>query len=649
MIKTTVRISTVVIFTYMLAGFAPLMCQWSNDPAINNPICTASYVQKQPAIASDANQGAYIFWEDERNGNKDIYGQHIDQYGYLSWVSNGISICTTSTDQMFVKAVSDGSGGAIVAWYEYVNNTQNLYVQKVSPNGLLLWGAGGVQVCGSGYVAGGYDLVYDMSGGVIVAWADGRNITPSNNYLDIYAQRVNSNGQVAWATNGIAVDTTGDVWFYPRMIMDTQGSVMIVWNASPLGHGRATSGIYAQRISLSGNTLWTGGRKTICAFPSQKSEQIDLVATSGNGALVVWNDWRASWDVYMQRITNSGSLMWNPDGKPICDDSTSTVKSVGNMIPSWDGNGAILLYSDTLVRVDLTGSILRKTGGVVTYGTGKLLSCGTNGAIVTWEQQNIPSLTDIYAQMYDTTGTRLWGQSGVQITVAYEDQNEHVVIGNAIGNAIVVWTDWRNSWNTDIYVQAVFQDGSLPVELESFTAEMENGSVYLTWSVVSEVNAFVYEVQRKAEDGDWQNVGNVFATGVSAGCAQYHFTDADNKWVNSNIVSYRLKMVDADGIYEYSGTVQVRTGVDVVPEGVEIYPNPANSEVTVKYRVSRDLATRIQVVDNLGRTVISRTTSGETDSWRYEHFDLSTLPSGQYVLRVLMDDMVSINRMRITR
>lgn len=633
----------------LFIGYSPLRAQWSNDPVINNPICTASYVQKQPAIASDGNQGAYLFWEDGRNGNRDIYGQHINHSGYLSWVPNGISICSTSTDQIFVKAVPDGSGGAIVAWYEEVNNGQSLYVQKVSPTGSVLWGTGGVQVCGSGYVAGGYDIVSDMSGGVLVAWADARNITPSNSYLDIYAQRVNSSGQVNWTANGIAVDTTGDIWFYPRMIMDSQGSALVAWNASPAGQGRTTSNIYAQRISLNGSLLWSAGRKAICAYSSQKSEQIDLVATGGNGALVVWNDWRASWDVFMQRITSSGDLLWNSDGVPICDDSTSTVKSVGNMVPAWDGDGAVLLHSDTLVRVNLTGSILWKTGGVMPFGGAKLVSCGMYGTIVTWEQQNMPSLTDIYAQKYDTAGIKQWGQNGVQITAAYEDQYEHAVLGNTTGSAIVAWTDWRNSFNTDIYAQAIFQDGSLPVELEYFSAKIENSSVYLSWSVTSEINTFVYEIQRKVVNGDWEIAGAVHATGESDRNVQYRYIDKDFEKLNSDIVSYRLKIVDADGECVYSAILRLSTRDDCALKGVDIYPNPASDDATVKILASRGVTTLIEIVDILGRVAVRRIATGETNRWEYEHLDLSALPSGQYMLRVRTDDVISINRIQVQR
>src|SRR5437867_6075918 len=42
----------------------------------------------------------------------------VPEVGEAKWVVDGIPLCAASGDQMFPTAVSDGAGGAIVAWQD---------------------------------------------------------------------------------------------------------------------------------------------------------------------------------------------------------------------------------------------------------------------------------------------------------------------------------------------------------------------------------------------------------------------------------------------------------------------------------------------------------------------------------------------------
>jgi len=62
-------------------------------------ICTASGGQSYPKILSDGLGGAIITWQDSRSGNYDIYAQRVSSTGVVLWTTNGVSICTASGDQ----------------------------------------------------------------------------------------------------------------------------------------------------------------------------------------------------------------------------------------------------------------------------------------------------------------------------------------------------------------------------------------------------------------------------------------------------------------------------------------------------------------------------------------------------------------------
>ncbi len=53
--------------------------QWNQDPYLNNSICTAPGFQYAPKITSDEMGGAYVVWEDYRDGSSKIYAQRIDK------------------------------------------------------------------------------------------------------------------------------------------------------------------------------------------------------------------------------------------------------------------------------------------------------------------------------------------------------------------------------------------------------------------------------------------------------------------------------------------------------------------------------------------------------------------------------------------
>ena len=62
--------------------------------------------------------------------------------------------------------------------------------------GELLWDSAGVKICDTIYSQWRQQIVSDGEGGAIIVWQDDRN---GNNY-DIYAQRVDVNGNALWQT-----------------------------------------------------------------------------------------------------------------------------------------------------------------------------------------------------------------------------------------------------------------------------------------------------------------------------------------------------------------------------------------------------------------------------------------------------------------
>jgi hypothetical protein len=171
-----------------------------------------------PDIASDGDGGAIITWHDYRNGTDfDIYAQRIAKNGLRKWAPNGIPICSTPQNQREPHIVPDGSGGAIIAWTNKDTGGWDIFAQRVSSSGSLEWPVDGVPVCTAGGDQRGAQLVSDGAGGAVIAWGT---------ISGTYAQRVAASGAVQWRNNGVQVYLRSLAQYGIRLISDGSGGVI---------------------------------------------------------------------------------------------------------------------------------------------------------------------------------------------------------------------------------------------------------------------------------------------------------------------------------------------------------------------------------------------------------------------------------------
>jgi hypothetical protein len=108
---------------------------------------------------------------------------------------------------------------------------------------------------------------------------------------------------------------------------------------------------------------------------------------------------------------------------------------------------------------------------------------------------------------------------------------------------------------------------TLPVNISRFSASLTGESVTVNWASNSEKDLSHYDIERSANGIDFSSVGITKAQ-QQANEVSYSFTD--NHPLKSNAY-YRLRAVDLDGQFTYSGTVALsykKTGK------IQVYPNP---------------------------------------------------------------------------
>jgi len=218
--------------------------QWTANGAA---LCTAAEIQRDPTIVSDGASGAIITWYDYRSGTSyDIYAQRISAGGTVQWAANGVALCTATANQYNSTIASDGAGGAIVTWTDYRSSTNyDIYTQRISVAGAIQWTANGVALCAATDDQYSPIIVADGSGGAIITWYDYR----AGNY-DIYAQRISAAGAVQWTANGVALCTAAGHQSVSAAVADGSGGAIVTWH--DYRSGTTNSDIYAQRVERYG-------------------------------------------------------------------------------------------------------------------------------------------------------------------------------------------------------------------------------------------------------------------------------------------------------------------------------------------------------------------------------------------------------------
>lgn len=128
------------------------------------------------------------------------------------------------------------------------------------------------------------------------------------------------------------------------------------------------------------------------------------------------------------------------------------------------------------------------------------------------------------------------------------------------GSYVFAWTVSNGTCSSTDYVELTASSTActLPVNLVSFTADETGCQVKLNWSSSTEINTLKYIIERSEDGTGFTAIGEVAAAGTSDTVRNYSFTDANAK--DAPVYYYRLKMVDRDASFEYSGTAAVRIG-----------------------------------------------------------------------------------------
>lgn len=296
------------VYAQRITGAGAVATGW---PAGGLGVAVASSEQSSPFIATDGAGGALIAWQDFRNGNYDVYAQHLLPDGGImaGWPANGLAVCTQGSHQYAPSIVRTLTGGAYVAWRDSRYGAHYPHLLRLEANGSVAsgWPADGVFVSGNG-ANQAIALILEPDDDVLVGFTDWCCGRPC-------ITRFESNGSQdpLWPTNGRILGTGGSMSYLSAMVSDGQGGAYFAWNNGDM---------LVARVLANGALAPSWPSNPLNVTP-QGADQIDaVIAPDGQGgAYLAWGDSRnGSYDIYGMRVAPTGqtSLGWTMYGAVTC-------------------------------------------------------------------------------------------------------------------------------------------------------------------------------------------------------------------------------------------------------------------------------------------------------------------------------------------
>ena len=477
----------------------------NGDLIYHYSLCHTYGDQIKPVIAKKGGV-AVVAWEDTRNEQRDIYGQMFSiRDGLTKWETNGVSIAASVDDEFNPMILTSVTGNyQLFGWQREMNGKMKLGVKRLAEDGSPVWNTYGVKLCEADGQQTEMSLWLAESGGLWASWTDTR-MPP---YTKIYVQRVHENSAVLLEKEGFLLagahhDEHAKI--DGLSVLEAQnGDYFLAWQ--DFRNGEDNPDLYIQRMTVSGEQLWKDGGVMVCGARGEQARPF-LINDGSGGVIIAWVDSRNGRDenLYAQRISGKGRLLWEAEGVAVCE----APKGQTHIRAISDGKeGVIIAWSDArdflqtgfdlyIQRIDHAGVVMwGKNGKPFARFAGlqsspSLVEDGNGGAYICWmDMRDGPA--NIYLQHINAYGIYVWEYGGrVAVKEAYNQRNPSMTL-NDRGDICLVWEDARyGDGKEKIVMQCITPEGgrywgSIGMQVCNMAGKQANPKV------LTDANGFLY-------------------------------------------------------------------------------------------------------------------------------------------------------------
>jgi len=195
--------------------------------------------------------------------------------------------------------IADDSGGTFSAWTQFSGNVQNAVSQHITEEGTIAWTDGvDLSTNSSNLRMSPMLSVAEETQELMSVWKEANG---SQSERGIFAQRLDSSGNQLWGSNGVTVVALNSSYDYLDLSVAAFGEELI---STYIQQSTNMNGdIYANRLDAEGNSTWTDETVTVTNTGTIKS---DMMAEKGPNCLFI--AWTESGSVYAHCLREDGTL-----------------------------------------------------------------------------------------------------------------------------------------------------------------------------------------------------------------------------------------------------------------------------------------------------------------------------------------------------
>jgi PKD repeat protein len=453
------------------------MAEWTSNPAQNTAISTANGEQALPKIAVDSNGSAYVSWFSTETGNYNVRLQRLDRDGNALWGQNGKLVSNQPQDTWITDydLTVDPSGYAVITFTDIRTGQSNPVGYRISPDGDMMWGQTGILLADDSNFDPSPRVCLTAQGNSIFAWQS----VPDSGDSEVKLQKISPNGYLLWG-DGITLSESGVDLTAPYLLPAENDYAYLIWHTQTGPYYAPDRGLYVQKLDVNGSFMWGSDVEVYAPVVSGPVVYLQMCRDDAGGIVFAWYRSTDSthFNSYVEHMDADGTITMPANGV-----LASTSSSRNHMYPAPaflpQTQEIVLFFSEQDLnqitrgmyaqKFDLQGNRLWGNEGKQLIGLSNndylLFAAGgkDNTSLCIYQAAVFGSMdAKIQAVMVDDQGNFVWPQKFVDLSTVQSEKLHNVMTNYYMGQWVAVWEDQRND-DGDIYAQNIQPDGTLGV------------------------------------------------------------------------------------------------------------------------------------------------------------------------------------------
>ena len=389
---------------------------WQNNGI---PIRQGVHIEWQRTVCPGESGSMIFVWSDTRYGSRNVFAQKVDSSGVLLWGSQGSAVTNLPGRQEDPVAITDGDGGAFIAWVDYrFDDEGDIFIQHIDNQGNRMMDDNGEALA---RVDGRHltiNMCTDSLGGVFVAWQDKRNFLDD----DIFGTHVSSNYEIIAPSSGVSIIQMNGNQGAKSLEYAGNNQATIIWSDTRSGSG---NDIYCQKINMNMEKIFSDGGLEVSATSDLETTP-RTTFMKNDTSFVIWQSGTESTDIYYNLLTSDGLVF--SEHLQLCSFNSSK--------------------ANPRIKRNQLGEVF-----------------------IQWiDYRNDPTAGNHYYQRVSHGGNISWDQNGIQLDASGDDH--HARFSPGCNRELFVYWERGTFPNVDIMYQGIQSDGSLLLDNAEFVSNV---------------------------------------------------------------------------------------------------------------------------------------------------------------------------------